>query len=342
MGLILPFVLPMRINLKMLILRGAPALSNFRKVKLLTTLQQQVSVISGVYAEYIHLVELHDSLSATDQVKLENILQYGPNVAKEDPHGQILFVTPRAGTISPWSSKATDIAINCGLSSVSRIERGTAFYIQASRQLSTVELEKVALLVHDRMVEQIFASAEAAAVLFEHTEPVAMQRVDILALGRQALVTANIELGLALGEDEIDYLVDCFVKLERNPSDVELMMFAQANSEHCRHKIFNASWDIDGEAQEKSLFSMIRNTNELGGENVLSAYKDNAAVIVGSKAARFYPSQTGHQYSYHEESIEILIKVETHNHRFWWGDTRRRGYWSRWQAQGRSPWIQCF
>ena len=314
MGLILPFVLPMRINLKMLILRGAPALSDFRKVKLLTTLQQQVSIISGVYAEYIHLVELHESLSVTDQVKLENILQYGPNVAKEDPHGQILFVTPRAGTISPWSSKATDIAINCGLNSVSRIERGTAFYIQASRQLSTVELEKVALLVHDRMVEQIFASAEAAAVLFEHTEPVAMQRVDILALGRQALVTANIELGLALGEDEIDYLVDCFVKLERNPSDVELMMFAQANSEHCRHKIFNASWDIDGEAQEKSLFSMIRNTNELGGENVLSAYKDNAAVIVGSKAARFYPSQTGHQYSYHEESIEILIKVETHNH----------------------------
>jgi len=298
----------------MLILRGAPALSNFRKVKLLKTLQQQVAAISGVYAEYMHLVELRESLSETDQAKLETILQYGPNVAKEDPTGQMLFVTPRVGTISPWSSKATDIAVNCGLQSVARLERGTAFYIQANRELTQAELLEVDVLVHDRMVEQLFPAVEAAGVLFEHTEPEEMKRVDIIGQGREALVTANTELGLALADDEVDYLVASFVKLGRNPSDVELMMFAQANSEHCRHKIFNASWDIDGQAQDKSLFSMIRNTNELGGQNVLSAYKDNAAVIVGSEAPRFYPSQTGHQYSYNQESIEILIKVETHNH----------------------------
>jgi len=304
----------MRINFKMLILRGAPALSNFRKVKLLTTLQQQVAAISGVYAEYMHLVELRESLSEKDQAKLETILQYGPNVAKEEAKGQMLFVTPRVGTISPWSSKATDIAINCGLDKVIRLERGTVFYIQADQELTQAELLKVEMLVHDRMVEQLFPTVVAASVLFEHTKPQEMERVDVIGQGKEALVTANTNLGLALADDEIDYLVASFVKLDRNPSDVELMMFAQANSEHCRHKIFNASWDIDGQAQEKSLFSMIRNTNELGGENVLSAYKDNAAVIVGSEAPRFYPSQTGHQYGYSQESIEILIKVETHNH----------------------------
>ena len=302
----------------MFILRGAPALSKFRKLKLLTTLQQAVPAVSGVYAEYIHLLELQGSLSESEHAQLETILQYGPSVAREELVGQLLFVTPRVGTISPWSSKATDIAINCGLSQVKRLERGTAFYVAANRELTVDEQKKLELLVHDRMVEQVFASIELAQRLFDQAEPEPMQHVDIIGLGKQALVAANIELGLALADDEIDYLVDAFSKLARNPSDVELMMFAQANSEHCRHKIFNASWDIDGEAQEKSLFAMIRNTNELGGENVLSAYKDNAAVIVGSVAPRFYPLQTGlptaHQYAYSEESIEILIKVETHNH----------------------------
>ncbi|MCJ8299248.1 MAG: phosphoribosylformylglycinamidine synthase, partial [Pseudomonadales bacterium] len=298
----------------MLILRGAPALSNFRQQKLLATLQQQVPAVSGIYAEFIHLVQLHDTLCDTDLVKLETILQYGPNVAKEDPVGQMLFVTPRVGTISPWSSKATDIAKNCGLSQVARLERGTAFYLHSTTELSTEQMLKVEQLVHDRMVEQVFAEVELAQQLFSQAEPAAMLRIDILGRGRAALVEANTDLGLALADDEIDYLVEGFLGLERNPSDVELMMFAQANSEHCRHKIFNASWDIDGEAQQKSLFSMIRNTNEVGGENVLSAYTDNAAVIVGSDAARFYPSQSGHKYSYNDEAIEILIKVETHNH----------------------------
>ncbi|OUS23055.1 phosphoribosylformylglycinamidine synthase ['Osedax' symbiont bacterium Rs2_46_30_T18] len=298
----------------MLILRGAPALSNFRQQKLLATLQQQVPAVSGIYAEFVHLLQLHETLCDADLVKLETILQYGPNVAKEDPVGQMLFVTPRLGTISPWSSKATDIAKNCGLNQVARLERGTAFYLQSSTPLSAEQLLIVEQLVHDRMVEQVFPEIELAQQLFAQAEPAAMLRIDILGRGREALVEANTDLGLALADDEIDYLVEGFMGLNRNPSDVELMMFAQANSEHCRHKIFNASWDIDGEAQEKSLFSMIRNTNELGGENVLSAYKDNAAVIVGSDAARFYPSQTGHKYSYNDEAIQILIKVETHNH----------------------------
>ncbi|EPJ52709.1 MAG: phosphoribosylformylglycinamidine synthase [Osedax symbiont Rs2] len=298
----------------MLILRGAPALSNFRQQKLLATLQQQVPAVSGIYAEFIHLLQLHEALSDADLIKLETILQYGPNVAKEEPVGQMLFVTPRVGTISPWSSKATDIAKNCGLSQVARLERGTAFYLHSSELLSVAELREVEQIVHDRMVEQVFPELEIAQQLFSQAEPAPMLRIDILGSGRQALVEANTDLGLALAEDEIDYLVEGFIGLNRNPSDVELMMFAQANSEHCRHKIFNASWDIDGEAQQKSLFSMIRHTNEVGGENVLSAYSDNAAVIVGSNAARFYPSQTGHKYSYNDEAIQILIKVETHNH----------------------------
>lgn len=298
----------------MLILRGAPALSDFRKQKLLNTLQQQVPTIDAIYSQYIHLTELRGELCENDQAKLETLLEYGPNVAKEDPSGQILFVTPRAGTISPWSSKATDIAKNCGLDAVARIERGILFYIKAQRELTVQELRRVVSLIHDRMVEQVFSSIHSANVLFEQAEPAKMQTVAIIAQGRNALVEANLALGLALADDEIDYLVDSFIALGRDPSDVELMMFAQANSEHCRHKIFNASWDIDGQAQEKSLFAMIRNTNEVGGENVLSAYTDNAAVIVGSEAGRFYPQPVSHQYAYNKESIEILIKVETHNH----------------------------
>lgn len=298
----------------MLILRGAPAFSDFRKSKLLSTLKLQVSAISSVYAEYVHLAQMGAPISDADQAKLATLLQYGPNVAKEDPMGQMLFVTPRAGTISPWSSKATDIARNCGLQDVKRLERGIAFYIKADQPLSEEELLTLFPIVSDRMVEQVFYDLDSAAVLFEHTEPAPMQRVDIIGEGKQGLINANESLGLALADDEIDYLVTSFLALNRNPSDVELMMFAQANSEHCRHKIFNASWDIDGEAQEKSLFSMIRNTNEVGGQNVLSAYEDNAAVIVGSEAQRFYPSQSEHQYTYNAESVEILIKVETHNH----------------------------
>ncbi|MGB0206160.1 MAG: phosphoribosylformylglycinamidine synthase [Neptuniibacter sp.] len=298
----------------MLALRGAPALSAFRHEKLLSVLQSKNPAITGLYAEFMHFSDLAQALSEDQQQVLERILRYGPKAEVQEPKGQLFLVVPRPGTISPWSSKATDIAHNCGLQSVKRLERGIAYYVQSSSPLSAEEQQTVADQLFDRMVEAVLPSIDAASDLFVEEQPKPLTTVDILSGGRDALVTANVELGLALAEDEIDYLVESFIDLNRNPTDVELMMFAQANSEHCRHKIFNASWDIDGEAQEKSLFAMIRNTNELGGENVLSAYKDNAAVMVGSKAGRFFPNPEGKEYAYNQEDIQILMKVETHNH----------------------------
>ena len=222
------------------------------------------------------------------------------------------LVVPRFGTISPWASKATDIAHNCGLQSVARIERGLAYHVKGD--LDANARQRVAALLHDRMTEMVLEQFDAAEGLFAHTQPKPFDRVDILSGGRAALEEANQTLGLALAEDEIDYLVQSFTELKRNPSDVELMMFAQANSEHCRHKIFNASWDIDGQAQDKSLFGMIKNTFELHREGVLSAYKDNAAVIEGFVAGRFFPQPSSHEYRFHEEPVHILMKVETHNH----------------------------
>lgn len=298
----------------MLVLRGAPALSAFRHDKLLSVLKSKNAQITGVYGEFMHFVDLEQALSSNEQATLERILRYGPKAKAEEPSGQLILVVPRSGTISPWSSKATDIAKNCGLAAVKRLERGIAYYVQTAQPLTEVELELVKVELFDRMVEEVLASIEQAGALFRAEEPAPFTRVDILAGGREALTKANTDLGLALADDEIGYLVDSFIELGRNPTDVELMMFAQANSEHCRHKIFNASWDIDGEAQEKSLFAMIRNTNELGGENILSAYSDNAAVMVGSEAGRFFPNPETKEYGYNQESIEILIKVETHNH----------------------------
>ena len=298
----------------MLALRGAPALSAFRHEKLLSALQSKVPAITALYSEFMHFADLEQDLSADEQQVLDRILRYGPKADVEEPVGQLFLVVPRPGTISPWSSKATDIANNCSLSKVKRLERGVAYYIQASGDLDQAALDATIAELHDRMVEAVLPDVDAAATLFIEESPAPLTTVDILAGGRDALVTANTALGLALAEDEIDYLVDSFNDLGRNPTDVELMMFAQANSEHCRHKIFNASWDIDGEAQEKSLFAMIKNTNELGGENVLSAYKDNASVIVGAKAGRFFPNPESKQYGYNEEDIHILMKVETHNH----------------------------
>ncbi len=297
----------------MLILRGAPALSLFRRQKLLSSLQAKVPEVSGVYAEYTHFAELNSVLSDDAGQVLETILRYGPKADIEPAEGRLILVVPRPGTISPWSSKATDIAQNCGLTAVKRLERGIAYYIKAE-SLSAEQVATLTELLYDRMTEAAFDTLDSASVLFEHTEPKPATSVDILTGGRAALAVANTELGLALADDEMDYLVESFTALGRNPVDVELMMFAQANSEHCRHKIFNASWDIDGEAQDKSLFQMIKNTNELGGENVLSAYVDNAAVIAGSTAGRFYPNPDTKSYGYHQEPIHILMKVETHNH----------------------------
>ncbi|WP_339843649.1 phosphoribosylformylglycinamidine synthase [uncultured Halopseudomonas sp.] len=296
-------------------LRGAPALSQFRRDKLLARLQERVPGVSAVYAEFMHFAELREALDETQLEVLERILRYGPSVPAEEAQGSQFLVVPRFGTISPWSSKATDIAHNCGLASVIRLERGIAYHVTCeSGELSNADNKLVAALLHDRMTERVLDNAEAAEDLFRHAEPQPFQRVDILAGGRQALEQANVSLGLALADDEIDYLVDSFKELKRNPSDVELMMFAQANSEHCRHKIFNASWDIDGQAQDKSLFGMIKNTYQLRSEGVLSAYKDNAAVIEGFVAGRFFPVAGSAEYRAHEEPVHILMKVETHNH----------------------------
>ncbi len=296
----------------MLILRGAPALSAFRHGKLLAQLTEKVPAVSGLYAEFAHFAEVSGALGAEEQQVLTRLLKYGPSVPVQEPAGRLFLVVPRFGTISPWSSKASDIAHNCGLEKIQRLERGIAYYVQG--ELSDSDAELVAAALHDRMTQLVLGRFEEAANLFSHAQPKPLTAVDVLGGGRAALEKANVELGLALAEDEIDYLVQAFSGLGRNPHDIELMMFAQANSEHCRHKIFNASWDIDGESQDKSLFGMIKNTYQLHNEGVLSAYKDNAAVIVGNVAGRFYPNPETREYAASQEPVHILMKVETHNH----------------------------
>ncbi|ENM5729832.1 phosphoribosylformylglycinamidine synthase [Vibrio mimicus] len=295
-------------------MRGSPALSEFRVNKLLTACREQHLPVTGIYAEFMHFADLKAELNPQELEKLEKLLTYGPTIQEHEPQGLLLLVTPRPGTISPWSSKATDIAHNCGLRSIKRLERGTAYYVETETPLTEVQVVTLKALLHDRMMEVVFAELTDAQQLFSVAEPAPMSQVDVLAGGRRALEEANVSLGLALAEDEIDYLVENFIKLGRNPNDIELMMFAQANSEHCRHKIFNADWTIDGVKQDKSLFKMIKNTFEQTPDYVLSAYKDNAAVMTGSTVGRFFPDPDSRQYTYHHEDAHILMKVETHNH----------------------------
>ncbi|ENM3752255.1 phosphoribosylformylglycinamidine synthase [Vibrio cholerae] len=295
-------------------MRGSPALSEFRVNKLLTACREQQLPVTGIYAEFMHFADLKAELNPQELEKLEKLLTYGPTIQEHEPQGLLLLVTPRPGTISPWSSKATDIAHNCGLHGIKRLERGTAYYVEAETALTAAQIATLKALLHDRMMEVVFAELTDAQQLFSVAEPAPMSQVDVLAGGRRALEEANVSLGLALAEDEIDYLVESFTKLGRNPNDIELMMFAQANSEHCRHKIFNADWTIDGVKQDKSLFKMIKNTFEQTPDYVLSAYKDNAAVMTGSTVGRFFPDPDSRQYTYHHEDAHILMKVETHNH----------------------------
>lgn len=295
------------------ILRGSPALSAFRITRLLALFAEKQLPVTDIYAEYMHFADLSAPLSDSEQGKLRSLLKYGPSLAEHEPFGKLILVTPRPGTISPWSSKATDIAHNCGLSQVERIERGIAYYVQAG-SLSQQQWKDITALLHDRMMETIFSTFEQAQALFVHHQPAPMKVINIITDGRDALEKANTEMGLALANDEIDYLLAAFTDLKRNPTDIELYMFAQANSEHCRHKIFNADWIIDGEEQPKSLFKMIKNTFETTPDYVLSAYKDNAAVMEGSSVGRFFPQPEGRTYRYHQEDTHILMKVETHNH----------------------------
>ncbi|MGE5027758.1 MAG: phosphoribosylformylglycinamidine synthase, partial [Betaproteobacteria bacterium] len=299
----------------MLKLRGGNALSPFRLEKLMQGLRDDAPAVSHVHAEYWHFAATRRALDARESSVLEKILSYGPSSAVEEPQGELFLVVPRLGTISPWSSKATDIASHCALDAVERLERGVAFYVQKRDGSALAEHEKRALLplIHDRMTEMVLAGFEDAEKLFRHFEPAPLNSVDILKQGRGALEEANRAMGLALSPDEIDYLVENFTRIGRNPTDVELMMFAQANSEHCRHKIFNADWVIDGEKQAQSLFAMIRNTHEKSPRGTVVAYSDNSSIIEGFRVRRFYPG-AGANYGYTEDDAHILMKVETHNH----------------------------
>ncbi len=297
-------------------LRGAPALSDFRVKNLLAQCAQLQLAVTEIYAEYAHFAQLNDELTTNEAKVLQQLLTYGPTIEEHEPQGQFHLVTPRPGTISPWSSKSTDIAHNCGLAKVARLERGMAYYVsfEDDIKLSAEQATQLIGLLHDRMMESVFTDFTDADKLFISAKPSELTTIDIENGGKNALVQANIDLGLALADDEVNYLFENFTKLGRNPHDIELYMFAQANSEHCRHKIFNADWTIDGEKQEKSLFKMIRNTHEINGDYILSAYKDNAAVMVGNKGGRFFPNPETNVYGYHHEDIQILMKVETHNH----------------------------
>ncbi|MES2572629.1 MAG: phosphoribosylformylglycinamidine synthase, partial [Verrucomicrobiota bacterium] len=299
----------------MLILRGSSALSDFRLQKLQQDLTAAGIPLLGLGAEFVHVAELTGELSDNGRGVLEKLLTYGPRRTPASKKGFLQIVAPRPGTISPWSSKATDIAHTCGLTGIKRIERVVAYTIDlGDAALSDGQRSEIAVRLHDRMTQVVFDGFESLDVLFSHETPRPMSSVPVLAQGREALVTANRSLGLALADDEIDYLVKSFIAMGRDPNDIELMMFAQANSEHCRHKIFNASWEIDGTMQDRSLFQMIRNTYQLHSEGILSAYKDNAAVLTGNRAGRFYVDPRSGEYAAHDEEIHILCKVETHNH----------------------------
>ena len=294
-------------------LQGPSALSDFRRGRLLAALQSAEPTVTGLDARYVHLVETSGELESAALERLQSILEYGQMPGASLDGNLEYLVVPRLGTLSPWSSKATDIAHHCRLESVVRIERGVHYTIQAGASLTDESKAALQALLHDRMTQTVLMPGEEDQV-FRHHAPARVDTVPVLAEGRPALVTANSTLGLALSEDELDYLADSFLALGRDPTDVELMMFAQANSEHCRHKIFNASWVVDGEGQDQSLFAMIRNTSRVSPEGILSAYSDNAAVVKGPVTPVFLRDPDSLEYGYREEPAHLLMKVETHNH----------------------------
>ena len=306
----------------MLILPGSNALSAFRTARLLLQLQEIDHAIVSVTGRFMHFIDSAAPIVTDDVKRLDALLTYGePFDGKIE--GDEFIVIPRFGTISPWASKATDIAHNCGMTDIHRIERGILYVVHLKsgllggvKKLTTEGIAAVQALLHDRMTEMVLRSPEEAAGLFRELDAKPLAFIDITQGGKAALVNANTELGLALSDDEIDYLLAAFTSAKRNPTDVELMMFAQANSEHCRHKIFNADWTIDGVKQDKSLFAMIKNTHQLAPRGTVVAYSDNSSVIEGATVSRFYPrgAANGNVYQASEELTHILMKVETHNH----------------------------
>ncbi|WP_151802676.1 phosphoribosylformylglycinamidine synthase [Acinetobacter guillouiae] len=296
----------------MFIVAGAPAHSSFKQTQLLTRLAS-ISSVQSIESQWVYLFD--QTLNEQQQQSALQLLNDGASFeVRQAASDEVqILVTPRVGTISPWSSKATDIFANCN-TPVHRLERGVLFTLKGISEIS----DEVKQILHDRMTESVFNKIDDATALFSETEPKPLNSIDILGQGKDALVKANSEFGFALSDEEIDYLTAAFNKMGRNPHDIELMMFAQANSEHCRHKIFGSEWTIDGEKQPLSLFQMIKNTYKESPTDVLSAYKDNASVIVGFDTQRFYPKKdeaTGHHiYKYKSQAAHILMKVETHNH----------------------------
>jgi phosphoribosylformylglycinamidine synthase len=303
---------------EILSLAGRPALSNFRLAKLVQGLSavRPGHRVTAIGATFRHFVEVSAPLAAMQRDTLERLLTYGPETAPAPIAAATSFlVVPRPGTLSPWSSKATDIARNCGLAAIKRIERGVLYDIATSDGAVLADDERDALLplLHDRMIEAVFTDIAAARELFAHFPPKPLATIPLLAEGRMALERANTDMGLALAPDEIEYLDSNFRSLGRDPTDVELMMFAQANSEHCRHKIFNAKYIVDGVAQDMSLFGMIRETHGAHPQGTVVAYSDNSAVMEGATVERFYPREDG-RYGARAEATHTLMKVETHNH----------------------------
>ena len=296
----------------MFIVAGAPAHSSFKQTQLLTRLAS-ISSVQSIESQWVYLFD--QTLNEQQQQSALQLLNDGASFeVRQAASDEVqILVTPRVGTISPWSSKATDIFANCN-TPVHRLERGVLFTLKGISEIS----DAVKQILHDRMTESVFNKIDDATALFSETAPKPLNSIDILGQGKDALVKANSEFGFALSDEEIDYLTAAFNKMGRNPHDIELMMFAQANSEHCRHKIFGSEWTIDGEKQPLSLFQMIKNTYKESPTDVLSAYKDNASVIVGFDTQRFYPKKdeaTGHHiYKYKSQAAHILMKVETHNH----------------------------
>ena len=297
------------VNVAMHILHGSPALSDSRNQKVLARIRVIQPSIRDIDAHFVYFVDSTQPIGNEDLARLCAILQ--AREADSNVHKQpSLLVCPRLGTISPWSSKATEIISRCGLDKIARVERGVAWFIRASEPL----VAAVQHQLYDRMTESCLESLEQATALFSQDAPRPMRKLEVLAGGIKAMQAVNERLGLALADDEMEYLLAAYTELGREPTEVELMMFAQANSEHCRHKIFNATWSLDGQPLPHSLFGMIRNTHAQASDGVLSAYSDNAAVVAGSATERFFSDTHGGEYHFHAEPVHLLMKVETHNH----------------------------
>ncbi|MEY8242119.1 MAG: phosphoribosylformylglycinamidine synthase, partial [Gammaproteobacteria bacterium] len=298
----------------MIEIKGPPSHSPFRLQQLLEELRKLNGSIEDLGARHTHFIDSSDQLTQKELEVLKILLTYGPDWDIGPEEGEKIIVIPRLGTISPWSSKATEIARLSGLSTIRRIERGIIYTLVSSRDVEKKDLQSLFGKLHDRMTQTALLHGQDAQLLFQSQAPKELCSIPLLSQGLTALQRANVELGLALSLQEMEYLIENFERLKRDPTDAELMMFAQANSEHCRHKVFNADWIIDGVKQDYTLFDMIKHTYQSFPEGILSAYKDNAAVMTGGPGKWFLPDSEKKSYSFFNDDIHSMMKVETHNH----------------------------